>query len=58
MSAKKRIGTIALAALAGAVSGGVFLGAAELVALLTVRDASPIVAVGSFVIDIVPRWAK
>ncbi|MDR6610847.1 molybdopterin-dependent oxidoreductase [Leifsonia sp. 1010] len=58
MSAKKRIGTVALAALAGAVSGGVFLGAAELVALLTVRDASPIVAVGSFVIDIVPRWAK
>ncbi|WP_285115361.1 molybdopterin-dependent oxidoreductase [Leifsonia sp. fls2-241-R2A-40a] len=58
MTAKKRIGTIAWAALAGAVSGGVFLGAAELVALLVAREASPILAVGSFVIDIVPRWAK
>lgn len=58
MSTKKRFGTIVWAALAGAVSGGVFLGAAELVALLTAREASPIVAVGSFVIDIVPRWAK
>jgi len=40
------------------VSGGVFLGAAEVVALLAARDAGPILAVGSFVIDIVPRWAK
>ncbi|MGO4592482.1 molybdopterin-dependent oxidoreductase [Leifsonia sp. 2TAF2] len=58
MTAKKRIGTAAWAALAGAVSGGVFLGAAELVALLVAREAGPIIAVGSFVIDIVPRWAK
>ncbi|MGO4301354.1 molybdopterin-dependent oxidoreductase [Leifsonia sp. RAF41] len=55
---KKRIATIAWAALAGAVSGGVFLAAAELVALLVARDAGPILAVGSFVVDIVPRWAK
>ncbi|MGN7797554.1 molybdopterin-dependent oxidoreductase [Leifsonia sp. 22587] len=55
---KNRAGTILWAALAGAVSGGVFLAVAELVALVTVRDAGPILAVGSFVIDIVPRWAK
>ena len=54
----RRFATVAWAALAGAVSGGVFLGAAELVALLAARDAGPILAVGSFVIDIVPRWAK
>ncbi|RDV43841.1 oxidoreductase [Leifsonia sp. ku-ls] len=55
---KKRAATIALAALAGAVAGGVFLGVAELAALLVAREASPIVAVGSFVVDVVPRWAK
>ena len=49
---------VALAALAGVVSGGVFLAAAELVALIAAREAGPILAVGSFVIDIVPRWAK
>ncbi|WP_431245727.1 molybdopterin-dependent oxidoreductase [Leifsonia xyli] len=57
-SRKSRAATAAWAALAGAVSGGVFLAAAELVALVTARDAGPILAVGSFVIDIVPRWAK
>jgi DMSO/TMAO reductase YedYZ molybdopterin-dependent catalytic subunit len=40
------------------VSAGGFLAAAELVALVVAREASPILAVGSFVIDIVPRWAK
>ncbi|MGH1550647.1 molybdopterin-dependent oxidoreductase [Leifsonia poae] len=55
---RSRIGTVALAALAGVVSGGVFLAAAELVALIAAREAGPILAVGSFVIDIVPRWAK
>ncbi|MEN0083511.1 MAG: molybdopterin-dependent oxidoreductase [Leifsonia sp.] len=55
---KNAAATIALAALAGAVSGIVFLGAAELAALLVARDASPVVAVGSFVVDVVPRWAK
>ncbi|MFP3466553.1 molybdopterin-dependent oxidoreductase [Leifsonia sp. SIMBA_070] len=53
-----RVRTLAWAALAGAVGGGVFLAAAELVALVFARDAGPILAVGSFVIDIVPRWAK
>ncbi|WP_374009444.1 molybdopterin-dependent oxidoreductase [Leifsonia sp. LS-T14] len=57
-SRKTRIATVLWAALAGAVSGGVFLAAAELVALIAARDAGPILAVGSFVIDIVPRWAK
>lgn len=46
------------AALAGLVSGAVFLAAAELVALLAARSASPILAVGSFVIDIVPQPVK
>ncbi|MFF1572701.1 molybdopterin-dependent oxidoreductase [Leifsonia sp. NPDC058292] len=46
------------AAAAGVVSAGAFLAAAELVALIVAREASPILAVGSFVIDIVPRWAK
>lgn len=47
-----------LAALAGVVSGGAFLAVAELLALLIARQASPIIAVGSFVIDIVPQPAK
>ena len=55
---KRRAATLGWAALAGAVSGGVFLAAAELVALLVARDAGPVLAVGSFVIDIVPRPAK
>jgi len=49
---------IAWAALAGAVSGAVFLAVAELVALVAAPGASPLLAVGSFVVDIVPRWAK
>ncbi|MBF4562071.1 molybdopterin-dependent oxidoreductase [Microbacterium sp. VKM Ac-2870] len=50
--------SIALAALAGLVSGAVFLATAELLALLVARDASPILAVGGFVIDIVPQPFK
>lgn len=46
------------AAVAGIVSAAVFLAAAELVALVVARGASPLLAVGSFVIDIVPQWAK
>jgi DMSO/TMAO reductase YedYZ molybdopterin-dependent catalytic subunit len=45
-------------ALAGVISAGVLLAASELVALLVAREASPILAVGSFVIDIVPRPIK
>src|SRR5690242_7649099 len=46
------------AALAGVVSAAALLAVAELVALVVARDGSPVLAVGSFVIDIVPRWAK
>lgn len=48
----------AWSAFAGIVSGAVFLAAAELLALVVARDASPILAVGSFVIDIVPQPFK
>ncbi|MFC7430588.1 MULTISPECIES: molybdopterin-dependent oxidoreductase [unclassified Agrococcus] len=46
------------AALSGIVSGAAFLAVAELVAFLVARTASPILAVGSFVIDIVPQPFK
>lgn len=46
------------AALSGIVSGAVLLAVAELVALLVARTASPILAVGSFVIDVVPQPLK
>ena len=46
------------AAVSGVVSAAVFLAAAELVALLVAREGSPILAVGSFVIDIVPQPFK
>lgn len=53
-----RRASLALAALAGLVSGAVFLGVAEVLALLVARSASPILAVGGFVIDIVPQPFK
>lgn len=46
------------AVIAGIVSAGAFLAVAELVALAVARDGSPILAVGSFVIDIVPQPFK
>ncbi|WP_022892214.1 molybdopterin-dependent oxidoreductase [Agromyces subbeticus] len=46
------------AAIAGIVSAGAFLAVAELIALAVARDGSPILAVGSFVIDIVPQPFK
>lgn len=46
------------AALSGIVAGAVFLAIAELAALLFSSTASPILAVGSFVVDIVPRPLK
>lgn len=55
---RRQIAAGGWAALAGAVSGGLFVAVAEVVALLAAREASPLIAVGSFVIDIVPRWAK
>ncbi|MBT2475674.1 molybdopterin-dependent oxidoreductase, partial [Microbacterium sp. ISL-103] len=45
-------------ALSGVISGAVFLAAAELFALIFARSASPILAVGGFVIDIVPQPFK
>ncbi|AZZ50226.1 oxidoreductase [Rathayibacter rathayi] len=47
-----------LAALAGIVTGGVLLAVAEVVALAVARTASPVLALGSFVVDIVPRPLK
>ena len=49
---------LVLGALSGVVSAAVFLAVAELVALLVAREGSPILAVGSFVIDIVPQPFK
>ena len=46
------------AAMAGVVGATVFLAVAEVVALLLARDGSPVLAVGGFVIDIVPRPFK
>ncbi|MDR6143803.1 DMSO/TMAO reductase YedYZ molybdopterin-dependent catalytic subunit [Microbacterium foliorum] len=46
------------AALSGVISGAVFLATAELFALIFARSASPILAVGGFVIDIVPQPFK
>ena len=47
-----------LSAFAGVVSAAVFLAVAELVALVVAREGSPILAIGSFVIDIVPQPFK
>lgn len=49
---------IAWAALAGVVGAAVFLAVAELAALVVARESSPILAVGSFVIDVVPQPIK
>ncbi|GGI45325.1 DMSO/TMAO reductase YedYZ molybdopterin-dependent catalytic subunit [Agromyces flavus] len=46
------------AAVSGVIAAGAFLAAAELAAVFTARDASPIVAVGAFVIDVVPPPVK
>ena len=47
-----------LAALVGIVAALVTLAVAEVVALVVSPAASPLAAVGSFVIDIVPPWVK
>ena len=54
----RTLGFWALAALAGIVSAGVFLAVAEVVALVIARESSPILAVGGFVIDIIPQPLK
>jgi DMSO/TMAO reductase YedYZ molybdopterin-dependent catalytic subunit len=45
-------------AISGIISAAAFLAAAELIALLVAPQASPLLAVGSFVIDIVPQPFK
>ncbi|MCJ1702600.1 MULTISPECIES: molybdopterin-dependent oxidoreductase [unclassified Rathayibacter] len=49
---------IALSAVAGIVVAGVLLAIAELVALVVAKNASPVLALGAFVVDIVPRPLK
>lgn len=49
---------IGWAAASGIIAAAAFLAAAELVALIVARSASPILAVGSFLIDIVPQPIK
>ncbi len=46
------------AAMNGVISAGVMLGVSEILALLVAGGASPMLAVGSFVIDIVPQPLK
>ncbi len=58
MSRRRSVWFALLAAFSGVVSAGAFLAVAEVLALLFARAASPILAVGSFVIDIIPRPLK
>ena len=55
MSSRRRT---LLAALVGLTAALVTLAVAEVVALFVASGASPLAAVGSFVIDIVPPWVK
>lgn len=55
---RRRVAAGAAAALAGAVSGALFVAVADAVAFVAGRETSPLIAVGSFVVDVVPRWAK
>jgi len=54
----RRFRRLGLPALVGIVGAAVLLAAAELFAVLVGSISSPILAVGSFVIDIFPPWAK
>lgn len=58
MSARRTRRPIGWAAASGIIAAAVFLAAAELAALLVARTASPVLAVGSFVIDVVPQPIK
>lgn len=49
---------VVFAAVAGVISGLVFLAVAEVLALLVARQASPVLAVGAFVIDVIPQPLK
>ena len=46
------------AAAAGAASVAAGVGAAEIVSAIGVQDGSPILVVGSLVIDLTPAWLK
>jgi len=54
----RRFRTAGLPALAGIVSAAVLLAISELLGVIVGSISSPILAVGSFVIDIFPPWAK
>jgi len=54
----RAIGFLAGSAISGIIGAMVFLAAAEVVALLVARESSPLLTVGSFVIDVVPRPLK
>jgi DMSO/TMAO reductase YedYZ molybdopterin-dependent catalytic subunit len=58
MPGKRRFHAVPAAAAAGLVSAATLLAVAELIALVIARQASPLLAVGAFVIDIVPRPLK
>ncbi|MEI3867894.1 molybdopterin-dependent oxidoreductase [Microbacterium sp. CCNWLW134] len=58
MTTKTARRPIGWAAASGIIGAAAFLAAAELVALVVARSASPILAVGSFLIDIVPQPIK
>jgi DMSO/TMAO reductase YedYZ molybdopterin-dependent catalytic subunit len=58
MAKNKRAKFWLWSAVAGVVSAAVFLAIAELLALIFARDGSPILAIGGFVIDIVPQPFK
>lgn len=58
MTVKTARRPIGWAAASGIIAAAAFLAAAELVALIVARSASPILAVGSFLIDIVPQPIK
>ncbi|MBZ4488566.1 molybdopterin-dependent oxidoreductase [Microbacterium sp. cx-55] len=58
MSATPKARWLLWSALSGVISAAMFLAVAELTALIAVRGASPLEAVGAFVIDIVPQPVK
>jgi DMSO/TMAO reductase YedYZ molybdopterin-dependent catalytic subunit len=58
MTNVSKAGRVLWPALAGIISAGALLAASELVALVVAREASPILAVGSVVIDLVPQPVK
>lgn len=45
-------------AISGLIAAAAFLAATELVALLVARQATPVLAVGSFIVDVVPQPLK